>query len=293
MGEKGFAVQTQNISTVTDSTPETANPFFTVNSNDWSISQILGPSSSTPEVYPRITTDVQNAALSFDLNSTIVFAIYGSMDYNHGSFNVFVTPEAGIDYPLSNQFNASSRWLAMDQLLYLVTGMNASQSYRVDITNGVDGVFDMANVVLYGLPTTTSSTASTSTGTTTATPSITESSGPQSANTSTSHSLKTGAIVGIVAACVGLVLAIIALLIRRRRLRSDEDEFVIQPADFVEVSPFPLSVGSERLARLQNKDQIHPLHQISLNRSRDPSSWKLFDRRLVHTQLDHLLPRHL
>ncbi|KAI0929294.1 hypothetical protein AcW1_006277 [Taiwanofungus camphoratus] len=241
MGEPGTVVQTRNISaTVNENGNVTANPFFLTDGSDWQVGVPFETGSSGQVIYPRLLTAKQGATVTFYLNSTSAFAMYGSVDYNQGIYNVTVTPPPAFMSAQATQYNASSHWMELDQIKCLVTGMNRSLTYRVDVTNESDNFFDFANLVVFDTPPASSPSPASSAPGSSATTSL-----GHSTSRLSSHSLGTGAILGIAVGSVLVFLAVAAMLFvlirwQRRKRQIDIEEEV----DHLIVSPYRLSSGN-------------------------------------------------
>ncbi|KZT07455.1 uncharacterized protein LAESUDRAFT_772770 [Laetiporus sulphureus 93-53] len=148
LGETGSILETRNISAVTNNIPPTANPMFSSNGDYWTVNSSYAYDNTT-ESYPRVVTDMQSASLTFLLNSTVGFAILGSCDYDHGAYNVTLDPPPPDGFVGSMQYNASSHWIALNEIKYLATGMDRTQNYTVTVTNMQKAVFDLAQVMLF------------------------------------------------------------------------------------------------------------------------------------------------
>jgi len=138
MGEVGSTVQSRTIETTT--IPLTANGF--VASAGW-ISQIAFGATDDP----RIGTTTLGASISFSLTSASGFYIVGSVNSDHGLFDVTVTPSSGAG---PQQYNGSSQLVGLNTTLFLATGLDSSQTYQVEMKNDSPGLWlDTSNVVVF------------------------------------------------------------------------------------------------------------------------------------------------
>ena len=104
-------------------------------------------------VYPRIGTADQGATVSFPLTSATAFYIIGAVNFNHGLYTVTVTSSLDSDSLVTSQYNASSRWIGLDMIKYLATGLNRSNTYQVAVTDNSPGqFFDINQVVVLDTP---------------------------------------------------------------------------------------------------------------------------------------------
>ena len=86
-------------------------------------------------------------SISFPLTSASAFCIFGSVNMNHGLFDVKLS-NAG-----SSQYNGSSSSRGLYTMLYLVTGLDRSQTYQVVMTNDSPGQFlDLSSIVIFDAP---------------------------------------------------------------------------------------------------------------------------------------------
>jgi hypothetical protein len=111
--------------------------------------------ASTSTLVPRIATSEQGASLSFSLTSASAFYLVGSVNYNHGSFNVTVTQslDVGSGSQQQGDYNGSSRWIGLDTMLYLATGLDRSKKYQVEMTNDSPNRWlDISRVVVLDTP---------------------------------------------------------------------------------------------------------------------------------------------
>jgi hypothetical protein len=111
-----------------------------------------GDVSNAP--YPRIATSAQGATISFTLTSASAFYIMGGVNCDHGPYTVTMNPSPGSDSQFQAQYNGLSRWIGLDAVKFLATGMNRSKNYEVAVTNGNSSGtwFDMNRVVVLDTP---------------------------------------------------------------------------------------------------------------------------------------------
>jgi len=191
MGKVSTTVQNHTIETTT--IPLTTNGF--VLSDGW-ISQTTYANTSVVDL--RIGTKTSGSSISFPLTSASAFCVVGSVNYNHGLFDVLVTPPSNVGPQQKGEYNGSSRWIGLDTMLYLATGFDRSQTYQIEMTNELPGLWlHVSSVVVFDtappMPTGTSASAT-------------------SSSSSSSHPLTIGAIVRIAVAGGLVLLAIVALL---------------------------------------------------------------------------------
>lgn len=135
-----------------DTFPTTGNPFFTADQSWSAVNLYANQSDANP--YPCIATYTEGATLSFELNETVGFAIYGSDDWFQGIFTVAVTsanasPESDSTLPNSTiQYSPRSGWTTVNQLKFLATGLDRTATYHVDVQNW-GNTFNLGSVLVY------------------------------------------------------------------------------------------------------------------------------------------------
>jgi len=103
-----------------------------------------------PTFVPRIGTNSTGAYLSFSLTNASAFYISGSVNENHGGYDVKVTPSLNIP---SLTYNGFSHWIGLNTMLYLGMGMDNSATYQVVMTNGGSALWmDLSEIVVFDAP---------------------------------------------------------------------------------------------------------------------------------------------
>jgi hypothetical protein len=103
-----------------------------------------------PNPVPRIGTNVSGASISFPLTSASAFYISGSVNENHGSYDVKITPSLNIVPQTCNGF---SHWAGLNTIVYLATGMDRSTTYQVVMTNDAPNLWvDLSEIVVFDAP---------------------------------------------------------------------------------------------------------------------------------------------
>ena len=120
-------------------------------SSGWVIYDGTYGASRSPQIVPRLATYTPGATLTFSLKSTTAFYIVGHLNVDHGPFTVTVSPLSSGSSTIV-QYNAFSGWIDLYLIKYLVTGMNRSQTYQVEIRNDSPSYFDMSQVVVLDAP---------------------------------------------------------------------------------------------------------------------------------------------
>jgi hypothetical protein len=104
----------------------------------------------TGPIVPRIRTNVSGGSISFPLTSASAFYIVGSVNLNHGLFDVTMTPSLNVG---PQQYNGSSSWVGLNTILYLATGLNRSQTYQIEMKNdSPDMALDLSSIVVLDTP---------------------------------------------------------------------------------------------------------------------------------------------
>lgn len=124
---------------------------FVLSPGQWQSQMYFTSDTQHTTPVPRIGTNISGASLSFPLTSASAFYIAGSVNANHGLFDVTITP------PLSavvQEYNGLSSWIGLNTTLYLATGLNRSQTYQVVLKNsGPAGLWlDTSDIVVYDTP---------------------------------------------------------------------------------------------------------------------------------------------
>ncbi|PPR00557.1 hypothetical protein CVT26_009889 [Gymnopilus dilepis] len=184
-----------------DGGPPTENPLFSY-SGTW-ISDYSGEIGVTgTTLYPRRHTSQQGATVTFTLNETSAFFVYGLVNLDLGPFTVGIQPPPAqpAGAPVTTTFNSSSRWISLDQVMYWQSGLDRSKQYTVTITNQGTGDapwFDFSHIdVIDGEP-----------------------NGSSNGGLNHKQGLSKGAIGGIIAGAVALVLVLLALFLTRKRIK--------------------------------------------------------------------------
>ena len=138
----------QNHTIETDSVPVSTDGFEL--SHGWITQPDNYADTGTSD--PRIGTTTRGASISFPLKSASAFSVVGSVNYNHGLFNVTVTSPSSAEPVYQGRYNGSSRWIGLDTTLYLATGLNRSQTYQVEMMNDSPGWLDISRIVVFDTP---------------------------------------------------------------------------------------------------------------------------------------------
>jgi len=208
MGEPGSAINLTMISTISQGLT-TVNPFFVVNPIEgWWGSTAVGGNIADPV----LRTSLGGASVSFDIASSVGFAVYGGNSPGDGVYLVDVDPPVSHSPNTSGvyQFNATTPWDVYEELSYFATGLDRNKTYTVTVTNN-GSLLTLDHVVLFdAIPPASSSSAMAS-----ASPSSFTGSSRPSQN-GVSVGVIAGIIVGSAAAAL-FVAALIFVLFRRRR----------------------------------------------------------------------------
>ncbi|KAJ6568718.1 hypothetical protein B0H19DRAFT_1065528 [Mycena capillaripes] len=108
------------------------NPFFGTSGDGFS-------NQHSDQGYTRLDTNSANAQISFScsnakpITSSSALLIYGTTNYDHQTFSVELTPQAGSSVGGPRILNGTSKWFVIDNLLYFEAGLDPSQKYDVKV----------------------------------------------------------------------------------------------------------------------------------------------------------------
>ncbi|KAF7355512.1 hypothetical protein MSAN_01468100 [Mycena sanguinolenta] len=207
----------------------TTNTFFTTSGDGFSNQHI-------DNGYTRIDTNSANAQISFSCSNTSALFIYGTTNYNHGTFSVEIDPPTGASQG-ARVFNGTSKWFVLDLPVFFETGMDPTQQYQVKMTNLVGGEYmDIHSIVMMNLPkeAASSSAASGSASKSTSSPASTSA----AAGSTTQASSGVGKTVGIAVAVVGVLAALVLLAFWFRRRKIQERRMKTRMTIDAMVTPF-------------------------------------------------------
>ncbi|KAJ7232193.1 hypothetical protein B0H12DRAFT_194169 [Mycena haematopus] len=205
---------TQVAVTVAANNTASTNPFFSTSGNGFSNQHI-------DDGYTRIDSNSANAQITFTCSNTSVLLIYGTTNYNHGTFSVEIDPPTGASQG-ARVFNGTSKWFDLDLPVFFESGMDPTQQYQVKMTNLVDGSYtDLHSVVMMNLPKEVLATSASASGSTSGSASKSTSSPPATSAVATRASSGVGKTVGIAVAVVGILAALVlfAFCFRRRNIQ--------------------------------------------------------------------------
>ncbi|KAJ7229701.1 hypothetical protein C8J57DRAFT_1370596 [Mycena rebaudengoi] len=172
------------------------NPFFGTSGDGFS-------NQHSDQGYTRLDSNSANAQISFSCSNTSALLIYGTTNYDHQTFSVELTPQAGASVGGPRILNGTSKWFVIDNLLYFEAGLDPSQKYDVKFTNLLAGAYtDIHSVVMMNLPKIADS-------------------GSASGSASKSKS-GVGKTVGIAVGVVGLLAALVLFAFCFRRRKAQE-----------------------------------------------------------------------
>ena len=96
----------------------------------------------------RLATTTNGSSISFPITSASAFYINGNVNFDHGPYHVTINPLP--DFSSSpTYYNGSSRWVGLNTITFLATGMNKTQTYQVELTNDSDLFYDQSDIVVY------------------------------------------------------------------------------------------------------------------------------------------------
>ena len=97
-----------------------------------------------------IGTNTTGDFVTFEVNSSVAFAMYGVNGPHQGAFLVDINPPLPFNASAPATFNASSPWVMIEEIKYLVGGLNDTETYTVNFSNADPGKqFNIGEVVLY------------------------------------------------------------------------------------------------------------------------------------------------
>ena len=139
------------LSTNATQTSSTINPFFTVSPVDaWHEYHVSGDNGAQEDL---INTYLQGAYVTFSVNSSVGFAVFGALAQAEGAYLVYIDPSVPISPNTSTkyQFNATTASRVVpDEIKYLATGLDRTQNYEVKIVNADSGRdFNLGQVILF------------------------------------------------------------------------------------------------------------------------------------------------
>ncbi|TFY59201.1 hypothetical protein EVJ58_g5931 [Rhodofomes roseus] len=120
MGVPGTALQSQNQSAAAGGGQ--VNPYFRTSANSSWAPFILEGSQSV------LRTTGFGDRITFTVQSSVGFAIYGTTAFESGAYNISVVPPPD-NLPSIVQYNASTAFEVLDALKFLATGLNETMDY--------------------------------------------------------------------------------------------------------------------------------------------------------------------
>ena len=111
----------------------TLNPQFSY-TGAW-YTNVPGTIGVTGVVYPRQHTSQTGAYVTFNLDQTSAFFIYGLINFDLGPFSVTLTPPLDLGPPVITSYNSNAHWVSLDRVMYWASGLDRDKEYSVKITN--------------------------------------------------------------------------------------------------------------------------------------------------------------
>jgi hypothetical protein len=112
----------------------TLNPQFTY-FGTWYSDILGGVGAAVNFAYPRQSTKQISAYMTFKLDNTSAFFIYGLLDHTLGPFSATLTPPYELGPSVTTFYNSSAHWVGLDRVMYWASGMDRDKEYSVTITN--------------------------------------------------------------------------------------------------------------------------------------------------------------
>ena len=101
---------------------------------------------------PRLATNIRDSAISFPISSASVFYIIGHVNFDHGPYLVTFTPPSDLGPVQTFEYNGSSRWVGLNTLKFLATGLDRTRTYHVQVTNQANLYYDQSQIVMLDIP---------------------------------------------------------------------------------------------------------------------------------------------
>jgi len=111
----------------------TLNPQFNY-TGAW-YTNVPGTIGDTGIVYPRQHTSQTGASVTFNIDQTSAFFIYGLINFDLGPFSVTLTPLVDLGSPVTTFYNSTAHWVSLDRVMYWASGLDRDKKYSVKITN--------------------------------------------------------------------------------------------------------------------------------------------------------------
>ena len=112
----------------------TLNPQFTF-TGIWYTNGPGAIGATETAAYPRQDTNTINAYMTFKLDNTSAFFIYGLVNNNLGPFSATLTPPYELGPSVTTFYNSNAHWIGLDRVMYWASGMDRDKEYSVTITN--------------------------------------------------------------------------------------------------------------------------------------------------------------
>jgi len=101
---------------------------------------------------PRLATNVAGSSISFPISSASAFYIVGHVNFDHGPYLVDFTPPPDLGPRITYQYNASSRWVGLNTIKFLATGLDRTRTYQVRLVNNANSFYDQSQIVIIDTP---------------------------------------------------------------------------------------------------------------------------------------------
>ncbi|KAL0575307.1 hypothetical protein V5O48_006658 [Marasmius crinis-equi] len=210
LGYTGSNAQNRTVYATNEQPTAQPNPFFQFksasNPGSWSmepIRTVYRADGSKYEIPRQVGTGTVNDALTFTINQTSAFFLWGTVNVDHQTDKRAMITGSGQALLRDASLNDTSNYLDFEQIIYWASGLDREQNYTVQIVNGGTGMaafgFNKLELIDSG-PTPTTPT----------TPATGDSGG---------SSIHGGAIAGIVVGCIGMLMLVLGVFFWRRRQR--------------------------------------------------------------------------
>ncbi|KAH8100285.1 hypothetical protein BXZ70DRAFT_180298 [Cristinia sonorae] len=242
LGYLGSSVQNSSILAVdSSSTPITQNPFFSYQpvNNHWHVevarTQLL-PNGTRMAIPRQMLTSTLGESVSFTINQTSAFFLYGSCNRDHAKKVVTVTPYGDPSKAWTTTINDHSSILDFFQIIHWEAGLDRDESYNVQIIQAGLPPNNLApNFGFHSLVTIDGGSAPQSSNATH--PSGSPDPSPPGDHPSSTR-LGSGVVVAVVVsgAAVLAILAFVLFWLRRQRRRR---RFASRPREILSPTPEP------------------------------------------------------
>ncbi|KAE9394476.1 hypothetical protein BT96DRAFT_827613 [Gymnopus androsaceus JB14] len=109
------------------------------------------PAGNAISIVPQATALAGGSSVTFTLINTSAFFILGSLNYDHGVFQVTLIPEGDTSNQVVQTANGSSFLSDPQQILFWHSGMDETIAYVIEVTNTANGAPQSQNFFSFGI----------------------------------------------------------------------------------------------------------------------------------------------